>query len=338
MSVQSGNYYETEQLIVMLEAVINSHKAFRNVKLFHWESVFRIAEYHEVTNMVYFAILGMDIRIPPECRRMFEDSFRQAVGNVDELKNVVEAVIWKFEKEKKHLLLTGSYSYLPYYKKSEMGETKSAEFFVEKGKRGLIQEMMYQLDFLPEYRGTDRTVYSRGMIRLEFIEKWRNISRKTEKYFSRPLSSYPMVEGFRYIHRMNAEDDYLRQICDFAADYAEGFPRLRSFVNFWLFYQSNNQTLDYRTLIKRLKKFRLSRFSGHILCLTAFWFGRIQIPAQEENECLELAHCLFSRGREGRDTVRADLPRGSVKDEKDELREPERKRKKFLGIKKERKL
>ena len=321
MNVQNGSYYETEQLVVMLESVINSHKAFQNVKLFHWESVYRLAEFHEVTNMVYYAILGMDLKIPADSRSKFEGCYRRAVSESEELKNLVEAVLWKFESEKQHILPTGSYSYLPYYGRGEMGEVAKAEFFIEKGRRSQVQELMYQLDFLPEYRGTDRTVYVRGAIRLEFLEKWRSVSRRTEKYFSRPLSSYPLQEGFHYVHRMKPEDDYIRQICDFAADFAGGFPRLRNFVNFWLFYAGNNQAFDYRMLNKRLKKLRLADFSGHILCITSFWFGRIQIPPSQEDACLELARFVFSRGREGRETVREDLPKGSMQEE-EELREP----------------
>lgn len=329
MNVQSGSYYETEQLVVMLESVINSHKAFQNVKLFHWESVFKLAEFHDVTNMAYYAVLGMDFKIPADSRSKFEASYRRAVTSSEELKNIVEAVLWKFESARHHILLTGSYSYLPYYGREEMGETKKAEFYIEKGRQGIVQELMYRLDFIPEYRGDDRTVYERGAIRLEFIEKWRSISRRTEKYFSRPVSSWPTCEGYHYVHKMKPEDAYIRQICDFAVDFAVGLPRLRNFVNFWLFYSGNNQLLNYRFLNKQLKKLRLSDFSGHILCLVAFWFGRIQIPLAQEDACLELARFVFSRGREGREILRKDLPHGSFQEE-EELREPGKKRKKFF--------
>ncbi len=147
MSVQREAYYEALQLIRMLEAVINQHKVYSDKKLFHWDSVYKTAEFHRVTNMAYYAVLGMETKMPASSREKFEKRFRQAVANEEVLQNVADAVCWKFEQSKRHILPTAGYACREYYGRKEMSECQEAEFLIERECRGLLQELMLQMNF-----------------------------------------------------------------------------------------------------------------------------------------------------------------------------------------------
>lgn len=60
-----GNYLEAEKLIDCLKAVINQQKIPANDILMNWELFFKTADFHHVSNMVYYTVMGMKQGIPP---------------------------------------------------------------------------------------------------------------------------------------------------------------------------------------------------------------------------------------------------------------------------------
>ncbi len=307
MNGQIENYYEAQQLVRMLEAVINQHKVFGDRKLFHWDSVYKTAEYHHVTNMAYYAILGMDVKLPPESREKFEKRFRQAVASEEVLENVVEAVCWQFERSARHILPGAGYACRTYYGRKDMSECQEAEFLVEKECRGLLQELMLQMNFEFQKSSQDRISYVRNGIRLIFREKWGDSSRRVQKFFKGKPSDFPLKKGFRYVHEMSPEELYLRQICDLAESFVSEYPRMRMLMNFWLFYLGHSGQLNYRLISRNLKRMRLDEFAQRILNLAALWFGRIQME-EADYAGQELAVYMLSGGREGAEAVRRLLP------------------------------
>ena len=316
MSVQREAYYEALQLIRMLEAVINQHKVYSDKKLFHWDSVYKTAEFHRVTNMAYYAVLGMETKMPTSSREKFEKRFRQAVANEEVLQNVADAVCWKFEQSKRHILPTAGYACREYYGRKEMSECQEAEFLIERECRGLLQELMLQMNFEFQKKDKNSILYSRNGIRLIFREKWGDSSKRVQKYFKQRPVEFAVKEGFQYVHEMTAEELYLRQICDLAECFVTGYPRMRMFVNLWLFYLGNNEVLDYRAVGVGLKKLQLEEFAHRMLNLSALWFGRIQL---EEEDVIgqELGLYVMSAGKEGARAVKRLLPYKCEREEKE---------------------
>lgn len=316
MSVQREAYYEAQQLIRMLEAVINQHKVYGEKKLFHWDSVYKTAEFHRVTNMAYYAVLGMESKMPASSREKFEKRFRQAAANEEILQNVVEAVCWKFEQSRRHILPTAGYACREYYERKEMEECQEAEFLIEKECRGLLQELMLQMNFEFQKSEKNSITYSRKGIRLIFKEKWGDSNKRVQRYFEQRPMDFAEKEGFKYVHEMTMEELYLRQICDLAESFAAGYPRMRMFVNLWLFYRENKEVLDYRSISGELKKMRLDEFSHRALNLAALWFGRIQME-EEDYMGQELGLYVISGGREGEKAVKQLLPYKCEQEEKE---------------------
>lgn len=331
MSVQKEAYYEAQQLVRMLEAVINQHKLYGDRKLFHWDSVYKTAEFHRVTNMAYYAVLGMEAKMPTISREKFEKRFRQAVANEVVLENIADAICWKFEQSRKHILPAAGYTCRKCYKRREMSECQEAEFLIEKECRGLLQELMLQMNFEFQKREKDHVIYARNGIRLIFKEKWGDSSRRVQRYFKKRPAEFAVKEGFKYVHEMSPEELYLRQICDLAESFIVGYPRMRMLVNLWLFYLGHSEQLNYRVISRSLKKMRLDEFAHRMLNLSALWFGRIQME-EEDYAGQELGIYVLSGGREGTEAVKMLLPyKCEMEEEKMIMRHDtgERKRWKF---------
>lgn len=307
MSVQRETYHEAQQLIRMLEAVINEHKPYVERVVVHWDSVYKTAEFHRVTNMAYYALLGTETKIPPASREKFEKRFRQAVTNEEVLENVVDAVCWKFEQCQRHILPAASYACRKYYKRKEMSECQEAELLVEKDCRGLLQELMFQMNFEFQKKTNDAVIYVRNGIRLIFKEEWGDSIKRVEKHFKKKPGQFALKEGFRYVHEMTAEELYLRQICDLAESFIRGCPRMRMFVNLWLFYLGYAEKFDYRMISRSLRKLRLEEFAVRMLNLSALWFGRRQME-EDDFTGQELGLYVMSCGREGIRAVEELLP------------------------------
>ncbi len=325
-----GNYLEAEKLIDCLKAVINQQKIPANDILMNWELFFKTADFHHVSNMVYYTVMGMKQGIPQEWPNRFAVRYRKAVAAEEQYRNLVEAVLWNCDQNGIHVMALDDAIYPGFYPMREMRLVDKADFWVEGKKRGELDRMMYCLDFIPE-ENTQPGVYryTRSGVCLTFYEKLIFGNKKLTRYFSMPVKSLPRKEDSLYVHKMEEPGLFIYLMCSKAQRFVDGEFDLRDMVDIWLYYRAVVRGSSWKYIMKQLGRLEVWNFTNKMLDLTDIWFGGGGVREAESQETFEeLENYIFFKGAQGQETAMQILPLL-----KQTIREKRKKQKKEKRIK-----
>lgn len=303
-----GNYLEADKLIDCLKAVINQQKIPQNDVVLNWELFYKTADYHHVSNMVYYAVLGVSPALPQEWAGRFSARYRKAVISEEQYSNLVEAVLWNCEQQEIHIMALDGWIYRRFYPIPEMRLMEKAEFWVEAKKKAEIDRMMYRLDFIPEVsRVPGQYSYTRSGLRLVFYERMRYGSRKLDRYFRIPIKILPREKDREYVHKMEEPDLFIFLMCNKAQRFTEGEFDLRDTIDFWLYYRAVVRGSGWKLVIKRLTGLKVWKFVKYMIELTQVWFGGGS-PGENQPLLEELEKYILYKGTQGQETAKRILP------------------------------
>ena len=303
-----GNYPEAEKLIDCLKAVINQQKLPSNDVGLNWELFYKTADFHQISNMVYYAALGIHPSLPREWTRQFAGRYRKAVILEEQYRNLVEAILWDCEQNGLHIMALENAIYPAFYPMPEMRLTDRAEFWVEGRQRDKVDLMMYRLDFIPEDNPQPGVyLYTRAGLRIVFYEKLQFGNRRLSHGYRMPVKSLPKAEGKYYVHKMEEPGLFIFLMCSKAQRFTDREFDLRDMVDIWLYYRAVVRGDSWKYIIKRLSRLGVWNFTSKILMLTDFWFGGGGVG--EETEFYEeLEKYIFFKGTQGVETAMRILP------------------------------
>lgn len=323
-----GNFPEAEKLIDCLRAVINQQKIPQNDILLNWELFYKTADYHHVSNMVYYAVLGMQPAIPPEWMSRFSGRYRKAVITEDQYRKIVEAVLWGCEQSGVHVMALDNWIYRDFYTMPEMRMMDCVQFLVEGKKRPEIERIMYRMDFVPEENTLPGMLcYTRSGLKLIFYDKLQYGNRRLTQYFRRALKIWPKEEGKFFIHRPDEPALFVFLMCNKAQRFADGEFDLRDMVDIWQYYRAVVRGSSWKYIINRLNRLRVWNFANRMLILTDAWFGGGGV-GEEQSFYEELEKYIFYKGTQGQETAMRILPllKQNVRRNKKRLKREKRKK------------
>lgn len=323
-----GNFLEAEKLIDCLKSVINQQKIPANDVELNWELFYKTADFHHVSNMVYYAVLGMQPAVPQEWASRFAGRYRKAVAAEDQYRKLVEAVLWSCEQSGIHIMALDNYIYRDFYSMPEMRLTDCAEFLVEKKKRAEVEQMMYRLDFIPE-EGYAAGSYGfiRSGQRLIFHDRLIYGNKRLTRYFSMPLRTLPREDERLFVHRQGEPALFVFLMCNKAQRFTEGEFDLRDMVDIWQYYRSVVRGSSWQYIIQRLSRLRIWEFANRMLELTDIWFGGGS-PGENQVIFEELEKYIFYKGTQGQETAMRVLPllKQNIRKKKKNQKKEKRKR------------
>ncbi len=303
MSVRGNQYVEARRVVELLRDVLNQSKIAEN-RPTNWEQLFRTADYHNVANILYYAMLRMRQDIPKEWKNQFSQKYRRAVISEEQYKNVVEAIFWHCEEEGIHILALEDYILRSYYPMPEMRALTEVTLLVEKHCRPEVDRLMHSMDFVPivgEY------CYERSGLVIRFLEKFPFDNKKTGRIAGGRLKFLPRVEDGRYVHEYREPGLFVFLMGCKAQRFAMEQFDIRDLLDIWLYYRSQERGKNWTTIMKRLKKLRLWEFTDRMLTLAGSWFGGTVIEWEEELYG-SLEAFIFTKGAAGRSAALQILP------------------------------
>lgn len=303
MSDRRDQYVETRKLVGFLRDIINQRKIVENQPI-NWEVLFKTADYHNVANLLYYALLRLHQEVPREWSLRFSQKYRKAVILEEQYKNVVEAVLWHCEEQGIHVMVLDDFILRDYYSMPEMRAMPGVEFLVEKRRRPEIDRMMHSMDFIPvvgEYS------YMRSGLNLVFRERLPFADKKTANYFGKSLRFMPKAQDGYYAHAFKEPSLFIFLIACKAERFALEELDIRDMLDIWLCYRSQERGNAWLGIIKKLKRLRLWEFTNRMLTLSDHWFGSGTLEGEPELY-EDLESFVFSKGADGRQTAMKILP------------------------------
>ncbi|MGC4019598.1 MAG: nucleotidyltransferase family protein [Muricomes sp.] len=283
MSEKRIRSYEVKCLIELLSALVNQNEIPRWARQPNWGSLYKMADYHGVANVVYYGILGFDSKELEPWKKKFEERFHQAVLSEERFSAIVPQVLNVLEKNKVHSIILHEYRMRHFYPHSDMRAVKYVRIFVEKGKEESVRKSMKYLDFEEQESRIEGEIryYKIPGILFIFQSSLDFTNKKIKKYFSLPIKDYTKEQGYRYIHGFEPEEYYVYVIGCAAESYARGNLDIQFILDMWFYYISVYKELDWTVVYKELSYLDLGSFPEYIIKLAAFWFGGMLFPEDD---------------------------------------------------------
>lgn len=309
MSEKRIRNYEVKCLLELLSAIINEEEIPKWVRQPQWGDLYKLADYHGVANVVYYAVLASEERALAPWKPKFSERFHQSVLADQRYFTAVPQLLKLLEEYKVHCLLLTEYRMCHYYPQPDMRALKSVHLLIEKGREKKAEEAMAYLDYEEQESRTagERVFYKIPGIKVILQTDFSFTNKKMEKYFSIPVKSYEKEKNNRYIHTFLPEELYVHVIGCAAESYARGNLDIRDMLDIWVYYRRVYKELDWEQITKEIGFLKLEKFHLYLIRLAAYWFGGMLFP--ESDSVFEaMEKYILTKGVQGRRISATLLP------------------------------
>ncbi|MEF9941579.1 MAG: nucleotidyltransferase family protein [Lachnospiraceae bacterium] len=300
--------YEARYLIALLAAVINDKKAPVSGRKPNWENVYRLADFHNVANVVYYGILGLNDDIPGKWRNKFCEKYQDAVLENERLQNAIGVLLWQMERHKIHCVFLKGDVMSHYYLHPEMRMVKELEILVERGKERQISKMMATMDYTKteDRRHASYRYYKVPGVSVVFYNHLGLVHKKMKQYFGALLQRLLIREGYQYVHEFNHNEFYIYLIGNMVKNYACAELDIQQMLDLYVYYSHYRQELNWNYIEKELGKMKIQEFAERLLVLSEIWFSG---ETSEEIDIYEAMEAyILTKGIEGREESSKLLP------------------------------
>lgn len=280
-------------MFILLTSILKQKPIQIVKKQIDWQKLMRYAEYHDVTTLFYYAVLGIEKEFAG--KREEEDLYQRYKKELllqSEYRTAQEAIIWQLEQHHIHaLLLSGVARYDLYYKK-EMGDIDHLEFLVEVGSLRKVQALMEAMDYeQKEEKGYQGLLYVRTPgIRVRFLKEIPDAGRRIRKMLEQQAKGKPYVRG------LTPDKQYIYCLSALMEQYLLGNITIRKILDFWLYKEQFGGMVSEEVVNEVLEKAGMKEWEHCLLGLGNLWFGK-GVPAEESSLILALEEYVLNPGK-----------------------------------------
>ncbi len=308
MSERKARSSDLRYLLDLLSAVVNQDEIPRTQIPPLWDYIYKTADYHDVANVVYYAILGLESGSKKTWRKPFEDRFRDAVFSEERFSGAIKDIFNLFEERQIHCLIVSDYKMREFYPKKEMRFIKKVKLLVEKESLTQAMETLKYLDY--EQKEEEEGIvlfYKIPGVTVQLVTEFSFLNKKIQKYFSEKLNHFTVEYKKYYIHKLTTEQFYLYLFSCAAEKFAIGELSIQDVLDIWCYYLQVYKLLDYNAVNKALEDLNIDTFHVYLVKLSAFWFGNMNFP-EEDEVFRDMERYIFSKGIKGRALSAKILP------------------------------
>ena len=292
------NDREGKYLIKLLKAVLNNEIPVPPPKDLDWPELYKLAKYHSISNIVYYAIMKLDSSNRPSEKvfKAFEQDMNIAKAREALQHFALEDVLKAYESEcVKCMPLKGTIiKYL--YPKPDMRSMSDIDILFEKSDRDKVKKILNSQGYKLYEKGPNHDIYIKGMIVIEMHYDLFMKSISLYDYFKAFLYRGQKKEGYNYIYESNKEDCYIYIVAHLLKHYSEyAGTGIRSFIDLWVYKNYYKEQLNKTYLNQEFSKLGISEFVDNIEGLSDMWFSGKKSKSLYEH----MEKYIFSSGTYG---------------------------------------
>lgn len=272
-------------LLAILKSVLHNEAPPEKPENVSMETVFKIAKFHSVANMAYYAVKDMK-DLPEPLLAKWKKEYDKA-----QLKDVVQRIelnlISKtFEQDGIDHLPVKGFALKELYPKSDMRLMSDLDILIPPDKAQKARDAMVKIGYTVEnYDGGVQDVYFKPpVMNVEihnnlFVETMKS-SVEFYRNYAKKLFETESPTRRRYI---SDEDAYAYVIAHTSKHYRGGGTGIRSVLDVYVMCEKKPQVVSSPSFLNQLKQQKLDVFFSHISNLAKVWFGDMSTtPLYEE--------------------------------------------------------
>ena len=300
--------YEIRYMLIVLAAIVNQNPVQNLRKSVSWETILKLSDFHNITNIIYLGSLGVEKEISEDCKLQFYQSYKRELLLRESYHKAEEVILWQLERHGIDALVLKSVGADELYDKPEMAYTEQIEFLVGKKHLPQIHRFMRDMDYeQQEDRLGNGIMYVRVPgIRIVFYNAVPIENNTVKRYFTGPVKKYRRVADYKFIYTLSEEDEYLYHVGRMVEAYVTGMLKIRPILDFWQFQRRLGENFRRDIPAEYVAKAGWDEFVRQIGVLAALWLE--EGVRQEYGLALELEEYIIARSQENKQLDKALLP------------------------------
>ncbi len=309
MSSSKIRNYDNQCMFELISAIINEEEIPKWQQNPKWDSVYKTADYHNLSNILFYGTICMDSSQETGWKNKFTDKYQQSVRNHNRYMGAIPELLEGFESAKVYVMVIKGYTFKEYYPMPEMKELKTVDLLVEKGKSSQIEKIFTKQGYDKQINNEEgyEAYYKSPGVLVHVYNQLNFEGSKIKKHFITPMKKYPSLEGYEYIKVMSPEDFYVYVVSLGAEEFAKGRLDIRDVLDIWCYYLKVYEQLDFTQINKIMDGLDINKFHTLLIQLGAFWFGGMLFP--ENNQLFgAMEEYIMSKGTKQRELCGSILP------------------------------
>jgi hypothetical protein len=266
------NNHEGKILVQLIAAIINLQPL--TVDEFDFVTLFRIAQFHSLENMIYYAIKRGLIKVSDDILFKINKIHDTQVFKAALQDSELEAIVIKLDKANiKHMPLKGSII-KNLYPSIDMRSMADLDILIEKGRLKEVTPIMKDLGYTVKSLSGNHDVYLKlPFMNIEMHRKMIDESYEMSKYYKSIWDKVELVEGKNNQYCLNDNDFYIYMIAHCAKHYKHAGTGIRSVLDIYVYLHHKNHLLAWDYINQELNKLKILLFANNIKQLAYIWFG-----------------------------------------------------------------
>ena len=276
--------FEARSLVGIVSSIIRQDDLHIMHSRLDWGNIFRLADYHNVANVVHLGILGYGDKLPEKWKDRFFERYQESLLFNKNCKNSIDEVLtWLDMRDISCTILT-SESLRDYYQIPEVAANSPIEILLDDEDyflaKGYLIDLGYEAD--QEYKGMGELFRRLSGVSVVLYQHLTFKTAKYRKHLSKVMETACEKEPYNNILMLPPESEFLFRMAEAAYRYTIDELTLREVMDLLLFYQVWNERIDMADIMKSLAKLQVDGLSEKILRISHMWFGKPGLSYFEE--------------------------------------------------------
>ncbi|MCI9237647.1 MAG: nucleotidyltransferase family protein [Dorea sp.] len=295
-------------MMILLKDVINERPVQSLKRRINWETMLKTCDYQNISNPVYFGMIGIEKNITADCEARFYQRYKKEMLLRESYQSAEEVILWQLEKYKIHSLLLSSASICNLYPRPELGYIDKLEILVGKKDLPMVLHLMRDMDYEEKQERMQKGILfvRQPGIRVAIYDEPPVESRVLREVFQDPVRKYLHFQNYKFIHVPSMEEEYIYRLAKIEEAYLNNMLKVRQILDFWLYRQKVDEEFLWKEVHEYEGKAKLQEFVKQIEILSVMWFGGK--GNHEYSIALELEEYILSKDKESRELDAKLLP------------------------------
>lgn len=302
------NSFEVNYLISLVSSTLNKRIPPNPIRFTQWRDLFYLAEYHNITNVAYYSLIGVYDQIPEVWKNRFAKIFRKWVTISSIQEKEISTLREALEDSAIDYLILMDWEMKKYYPQPDMRAVDDIGILIRPGRERDVKHLMSRLEYHHEAEDEDGTmVYHKSTrFRVIFYQKLFTDNRKLSPYYAKIWKKLKSAVGYGTRYALGVDDFYIYMMVNICNAYAKGETDARHILDIFQYLKKNKDEMNRAYIDMELGKLELAKMTKCLEDVGALWIGVYE--GDETRQCRDVEEYIWSKGAYGRETSRQLLP------------------------------
>ena len=246
--------FEGRSLVGIVSSIIRQDASQVLLNRLEWDSMFRLADFHKVANIVYLGVLGSGEALPEKWKDRFFTRYQEALLFGEHCKESVQEVLtWLDMREISCTMLT-SENIRDYYVIPETAESGTVQILLDDENyflaKGYLIDLGYETDQI--YKGVGERLKRVSGVPIILYNHLPFIMAKFNKNMTKLLETAVLREPYSHIRILTPENEFIYRMASAAYRYADDMLTLREVLDIFLFHKTWREEMNDEAIWQKL--------------------------------------------------------------------------------------